>query len=148
MRILALDIGDKRIGVALSDPMGILATPLTILECRDAEQAVAAITRIIDQNRVEMIIAGLPLSMNGSIGLQAAKVKTFVEMLSHRTQVPIEFRDESLTTVEARRIMLTSRSKKDRQRSRDDAVAAAVILQGYLEECRIKTRPKEEVNDA
>ncbi|MBA7696985.1 putative pre-16S rRNA nuclease [subsurface metagenome] len=72
--------------------------------------------------------------MDGSIGQQAAKVNAFVEVLSRQTQVPVEFRDESLTTVEARRIMLTSRSRKNRQRSRDDAIAAALILQGYLDE--------------
>ncbi len=136
-RSLGLDIGDRRIGVALSDPGSILASPFTIIDRRDERQALEAIIEIIDQNQVKMIIAGLPLSMDGNIGQQAAKVKAFVEILSHRTQVPIEFRDESLTTVEARRIMLTSRSKKNRQRSRDDDVAAAVLLQGYLEERRI-----------
>ena len=122
--------------MAMSDLLGIIASPFTILERRNEKQDIDAIIEIIDQNQVEMIIAGLPLSMDGGIGQQAAKVKAFVEILSRRTQVPIEFRDESLTTVEARRIMLTSRSKKNRQRSRDDDVAAAVLLQGYLEERR------------
>ena len=120
--------------MALSDTLGILATPFSIIERRDESQDITAIIDIIDQNQVGMIIAGLPLAMDGGIGQQAAKVKAFVEILARRTQVPIEFRDESLTTVEARRIMLTSRSKKNRQRSRDDDVAAAVLLQGYLDE--------------
>ena len=136
MRSLGLDIGDRRIGVALSDTLGILASPFTIIERRDEKQDIDAIIDIIGKNQVEMIIAGLPLSMDGGIGQQAQKVKNFVEIISHRTQVPIEFRDESLTTVEARRIMLTSRSKKNRQKSRDDDVAAAVLLQNYLEEKR------------
>ena len=135
-RSLGLDIGDKRIGVALSDALGIIATPHAIIERRDERQDIAAIIKIIDQNQVGVIIAGLPLAMDGGIGQQAAKVKTFIESLAIRTQVTIEFRDESLTTAEARRIMLTSRSKKNRQRSRDDDVAAAVLLQGYLEERR------------
>ena len=122
--------------MALSDNLGILASPFTIIERRDERQDIAAIIKIIDQNQVGVIIAGLPLAMDGGIGQQAAKVKTFIESLARRTQVPIEFRDESLTTAEARRIMLTSRSKKNRQRSRDDDVAAAVLLQGYLEERR------------
>jgi putative Holliday junction resolvase len=122
--------------VALSDTLGILASPFSIIERRNEKQDIAAIIDIIDKNQVEIIITGLPLSINGGIGQQAAKVKAFVESLSRQTQVPIEFRDESLTTVEARRIMLTSRSKKNRQRSRDDDVAAAVLLQGYLEERR------------
>jgi len=131
---LGLDVGDKRIGLALSDAMGILASPLTIIDRGDEQQALEEIVAIIDQHQVGQIIVGLPLSTDGGIGQQAAKVKAFVKILSHRVQVPIEFRDETLTTVEARRIMLTSRSKKNRQKSRDDDVAAAVLLQGYLEE--------------
>jgi len=122
--------------VALSDTLGILATPFTIIERRDDSHDIAAILDIIEKNEAGMIIAGLPLAMDGGIGQQAAKVKAFVESLARRTQVPIEFRDESLTTTEARRIMLTSRSKKNRQRSHDDDVAAAVLLQAYLEEKR------------
>jgi len=114
--------------------MGILASPLTIIDRGDEQQALEEIVAIIDQHQVGQIIVGLPLSTDGGIGQQAAKVKTFVEILSRRVDVPIEFRDETLTTVEARRIMLTSRSKKNRQKSRDDDVAAAVLLQGYLEE--------------
>ena len=116
--------------------MGILATPFTIIERRDENQDIAAILDIIQKNEVGLIIAGLPLAMDGGIGQQAAKVKALVESLARRTQVLIEFRDESLTTAEARRIMLTSRSKKNRQRSHDDDVAAAVLLQSYLEERR------------
>ena len=122
--------------MALSDTLGILASPFTIIERRDEKQDITAIIGIIDQNQVGVIIAGLPLTMDGDIGQQAQKVKNFVEIISRRTQVPIEFRDESLTTVEARRIMLTSRSKKNRQKSRDDDVAAAVLLQGYLDETK------------
>ena len=122
--------------MALSDTLGILATPHTIIERRDENQDITAILDIIKKNEVGLIIAGLPLEMDGSIGKQAAKVEAFVEILGRRTPVPIEFRDESLTTAEARRIMLTSRSKKNRQRSHDDDVAAAVLLQAYLEEKR------------
>jgi putative Holliday junction resolvase len=98
------------------------------------EQDIASIANIVERNEVGLIIAGLPLSLDGGIGPQAAKVKSFVEKLSRRVQVPVEYRDESLTTKEARRIMLESRSKKKRQKSRDDDVAAAVLLQSYLEE--------------
>lgn len=129
-----MDIGDKRIGVALSDPKGIIATPHAIIERKDEAHDIAAILEIIEKNEVGKIIAGLPLAMDGGTGQQAAKVKSFVDVFARRTQVPIEFRDESLTTAEARRIMLTSRSKKKRQRSHDDDVAAAVLLQSYLDE--------------
>ncbi|MDP6501859.1 MAG: Holliday junction resolvase RuvX [Dehalococcoidales bacterium] len=131
---MGLDIGDRRIGVALSDPGGILASPHTIINRDDDKQAIEAIIDIADQQQVGQIIAGIPLSVDGTVGVQAEKVKDFVESLSCRTQIPIEFRDERLTTLEAKRIMLISRSRKNRRKSRDDAVAAAVILQSYLEE--------------
>ncbi len=130
-RSLGLDIGDRWIGVAMSDPQGILASPLTIIRRTDEPSDVNAILAIIDQNQVGMVVAGLPLSMKGSIGSQAEKVQGFVQELSAHTKIPIEYRDESLTTVEAQRLMkMTRKGRKDR----DDAVAAALILQGYLEE--------------
>ena len=129
---MGLDIGDRRIGIAISDPGGILATPTNIIDRRDETRDIAAIIEIVDRRGVEKIIAGLPLSLDGGIGQQATKIKTFVEVLASRTQVPVEFRDESLTTVEAKRIMLTSRSKRNRRKSKDDDVAATVLLQSYL----------------
>lgn len=130
-RSLGLDIGDRRIGVAMSDPQGILASPLTIINRTEEISGIDAILAIIDQNKVGVVVVGLPLSMNGSIGPQAEKVQDFTRQLSRHTEVPIEFRDERLTTVSAQRLM--KMTKKDR-RSRDDAVAAALILQSYLDE--------------
>ena len=132
MRSLGLDIGDKRIGVALSDPGGILASPFTIINRIDDAVDVEAITSIVDQQQVKQIIVGLPRSMNGSIGKQAQKVETFVQKLSSHTEIPVEFRDERLSTVSAKRLMQAANTKK----TRDDAIAAAIILQGYLEETR------------
>ncbi len=100
-RILALDIGDRRIGVALSDHGGILATPLTILESRNAGKNIAAIIVLLKQHEVGRIVAGIPLSMDGSIGPQAEKVQVFVEKLKQQTEVPVVLRDERLTTYSA-----------------------------------------------
>ncbi len=133
-RILGLDIGDKRIGVALSDRGGIIASPSTIIDRTDPQQDIDAITEIVRQNDVTMIVAGLPLTMDGTTGHQAEKVKSFVDSLSMHTEVPVVYRDESLTTLEARRLMRLTRKKKRREREKDDAVAAAFILQGYLDE--------------
>ena len=132
MRSLGLDIGDKRIGVALSDPGGILASPFTIINRIDDAVDVEAITSIVNQQQVKQIIVGLPRSMDGSIGKQAQKVETFVQKLSSHTEIPVEFRDERLSTVSAKRLMQAANTKK----TRDDAIAAAIILQGYLEEAR------------
>jgi len=131
MRTLGLDIGDKRIGVALSDPQGILASPLTIIDRKDEPSDIEAIVTIIGQNQVGQIIVGLPLSMDGSIGSQAEKVKAFTRELSNHTEVPMEFRDERLSTVSAKRLMQTVRKTR---KARHDAVAAALILQSYLDE--------------
>ena len=134
MRSLGLDIGDRRIGVALSDPEGILATPLTIINRTDDTTDVAAITDIIKRQKVERIVIGLPRSMNGSIGRQAEKVESFAQTLCDSTEVPVEFRDERLTTVSAQRLMQSAGKKKSKKKARDDSIAAALILQGYLEE--------------
>ena len=131
MRSLGLDIGDKRIGVALSDPQGILASPLTIIDCSHDRADIEAIIAIVSQNQVGQIIVGLPLSMDGSIGKQAEKVKAFTRELCNHTEVPVEFRDERLSTVSARRLMQTVRKTR---KTRHDAVAAALILQSYLDE--------------
>ena len=130
-RILALDIGDRWIGVAMSDPQGILASPLTIIDRTDEQSDINAIQTIIEQNQVGVVVVGLPLSMNGSLGPQAEKVRLFTEELSKHTEVPVEFRDERLTTVSAQRLM--KEAKKSRK-TRDDAIAAALILQSYLDE--------------
>ena len=122
--------------MALCDSEGILASPFTIIDRRDERQDVEAIIDIIDQHQVKQIVVGLPYSMDGSIGKQAEKVKAFTQRLSSQTQVPVEFRDERLTTVSAKRLMQAARTKKTRKKARDDAVAAALILQGYLDETR------------
>jgi len=133
MRSLGLDIGDKRIGVALSDPLGILASPLTIINCRDDQADIETIINIVSQNQVGQIIVGLPLSMSsGSVGKQAEKVKAFIRELCNHTEVPVDFRDERLSTASAKRLMQTVR--KTNRKTRHDAVAAALILQGYLDE--------------
>jgi len=133
-RSLGLDIGDKRIGVALSDPDGILASPLTIINRREEGLDIEAITNIVEQHQVQQIIVGLPHSMDGSIGKQAEKVKAFTQRLCQHTQVPIEFRDERLSTVSAKRLMREANARKAKKKARDDAIAAAIILQGYLDE--------------
>lgn len=131
-RVLGLDIGDVRIGVAISDPLGILASPLTIISRQETGADVQAIVEIAEKNGVERIIVGLPVSMDGSIGVQAEKVRDFIKELGARTAIPIESRDERLSTVSAKRMIQDAR-KTDRN-TRYDAAAAALVLQGYLDE--------------
>ena len=144
MRYLGLDVGDRWIGAALSDPSAKLASPLTIIKRSDDTAVMQAISRIISENEVGKIIVGLPRMLDGSIGIQAQKVQAFTQQLKQATEVEIEFRDEWLTTVAAKHIMHVNgpASKKKRRkdgvkktdRQRDDAVAAAVLLQNFLDE--------------
>jgi len=113
-----------------------LASPFTIINRRDEAADIEAITNIISKQQIGQIIVGLPRSMDGSIGKQAEKVKTFTQNLCENTEVSVEFRDERLTTVSAKRLMQAVKTKKGRGKARDDAIAAALILQGYLDETR------------
>ena len=120
--------------MALSDPQGILASPFTIINRKDERLDIEAIIDIVNQKGVEQIIVGLPRSMDGSIGRQAEKVKVFTQELRNHTKVPVEFRDERLSTVSAKRLMQEVNTRKTREKARHDAIAAAIILQGYLDE--------------
>ena len=118
--------------MALSDPLSIMASPLTIISRTDERSDIAALLDIVRKNNVERIIVGLPLSMDGSSGKQVDKVKAFVTQLCRHTDIPVTFRDERLSTVVAKRIIRNVR--KTSKRTRYDAAAAALILQGYLED--------------
>ena len=133
MRSLGLDVGDRKIGVALSDPLGIVASPLTIINVSDTATAISDILNVVSRNQVGQIIVGLPCSMDGSIGQQAKKVQAFVAELCEQTRVPVEFMDERLSTVAAKRLMQGTKKTGKKNRD-DDDVAAAIILQCYLDE--------------
>jgi len=133
-RILGLDIGDKRIGVAMSDPTETLASPLVIIERTTDDQTFTDILKILTQHEVVRIIVGLPRSMNGDIGYQAEKVQSFMAELPKHTKVPFEYRDERLTTVTAVRLKQEASTRRLNKKTRYDAMAAAVILQEYLDE--------------
>ena len=130
-RIMGVDYGDKRIGVALSDPLRIMASPFTIISRTMESQDISALVDIVKEKDVGRIIIGLPISMDGSLGPQAEKVKAFGGELGRNTDIPIEFRDERLTTVEARE--LVQKARKTDHKTRYDAAAAALILQDYLD---------------
>ena len=137
MRCLGLDVGDKRIGVAISDPEQILASPLSTITRDDDEKAIDAIIELVGKHEVQRIVVGLPYSLDGSVGRQASKVMAFVEQLSKCTEADIETRDERLSTVAAERLLVEAGTKRDTIRLRRDAAAAAFILQGYLDSLKI-----------
>ncbi len=116
--------------------MGILATPLTVLGRRGEPEDIDAINRIVQENQVERIIVGLPLKLDGQVGEQAAKVKAFATQLAESSPVPIVFRDERLSTVVAQHKRWEAANGKRVRKAPDDDLAAAVILQSYLDEKR------------
>ncbi|MBI2910422.1 MAG: Holliday junction resolvase RuvX [Chloroflexi bacterium] len=140
MRVLGLDIGDRRIGVAVSDPEGIMAGSLTTITRRETERDLAAIVELARKEETGLIVAGLPRSLNGSIGPQAQKVLAFVERLAEVSPVPVETWDERLSTVEADRIMGEMAIRLNKRKERRDSLAAAIILQGYLDAARHRDR--------
>jgi len=133
MRYLGLDIGDRWIGIALSDPSAKLASPHTILKRSNDTTDSEAINHIIEKYDVRLIVVGLPRMMDGNLGIQARKVEDFTQQLRSKIDIPIEFRDERLTTVSAQRLMRVSCNRRSRK-NRDDAIAAAIMLQAFLDE--------------
>jgi putative Holliday junction resolvase len=135
MRILALDIGDRRIGVALSDPLGILASPLTTIDrsTPDTEAAIDAVLALAEQHEAAEILVGIPYLMSGRIGTQARITLDFAQALSERTAIPITHTDERLSSVQADRMLAQSGTSNTRDKGRTDSAAAAVILQAYLD---------------
>lgn len=137
MRSLGLDIGDKRIGVAISDPEEILASPLATITRDDDDKAIDAILELVAEYGAQRIVVGLPYSLDGNIGRQASKVMAFVEKLSGCTEVNVETQDERLSSVAAKRLLVEAGTKKHKARLQLDAAAAAFILQGYLDSLRV-----------
>jgi len=133
MRNLGLDIGDKRIGVAISDPEQILASPLATIVRDDDDKAIDAIIVLVNKYDVRKIIIGFPYSLNGNVGKQASKVQAFVDKLSNHTKTDIELRDERLSTVAVDRLLMEAGMKSRKRKEQRDAAAAAYILQGYLD---------------
>jgi putative Holliday junction resolvase len=135
-RALALDVGDRRIGVAISDPTGLIARPLTTLERGSRDQDFAAIASVAAELEAELVVVGRPISLDGTEGPQARKVTRYAEALARRLAVPVVFWDERYSTMEAQEILRRNRPGAQREARTSgelDAVAAAVILQRYLD---------------
>jgi putative Holliday junction resolvase len=139
MRLIGLDVGEVRIGVAVSDPTGTLASAREVLARRPEALALQAIARLVEEEEAAAIIVGLPRSLSGELHSQAALVQEFADKLRKEVQVPVEFWDERLSTVAAEREMRAAGTKRERRKAMIDAVAAAIILQSYLDARRAQT---------
>jgi putative Holliday junction resolvase len=137
VRVLSLDVGERRVGIAISDPTGTLARPLQTLVRRSRDKDFAALAALVAEHDVGLVVVGQPLSLDGTEGPQARRVAHYAEALAEHIPVPCVSWDERFTTATAGEILRQGRSKKDRRRARRkgevDAVAAAVILQSYLD---------------
>ena len=134
MRVIGIDLGSKRIGIALSDSNLTVATPLDVVErSGNVEKDHIAILKIIDDWEVQKIIVGLPISLDGTLGLSAQSVMDEIKMLRGVTDIPIETHDERFTTVTAEQILLQQNVKRDKKKRVIDKVAAAIILQGWID---------------
>jgi putative Holliday junction resolvase len=137
-RVMALDVGERRIGVAASDADGILASPLTIVAEADETEAVKRVAVLVQEQQAIRVIVGLPRSLDGSLGVQAERVIAFVQKLNKTIIVPLEFRDERFTTFTAQQLLRSGGKKRDRKNKPFyDAAAAAILLQSYLDEKRV-----------
>lgn len=132
-RILALDVGDKRIGVAVSDPLGYTAQGLETYTRRTPEQDVDYILNLAERYRPVKLLFGMPRNMDGSYGFQSEKVRAFADTVLERWDGEHDFYDERLTTAAAERVLLDADVSRKKRRQVIDKMAAVVILQGYME---------------
>lgn len=132
MRVLALDIGEKRVGVAVSDAAGRVATPVGVLSA-ERLRTVDAISALVDDYEAGLVLIGLPLSLDGSEGPQARRVRAVGERLARGLRVTVDYVDERLSSRQAQRSMKEAGVSERQQRGRVDALAATILLQGYLD---------------
>ena len=133
MRILALDHGTKRVGVAVSDPMKVIAQPLDYIPPEPFADFLARLKEILRDQEVELILIGMPRNMDGSYGPAALKVQEFVAALKSAVTVPIQTWDERLTSAQANRFLIQSNVRRDKRKEKVDKTAAAILLQSYLD---------------
>ena len=133
MRILALDHGSKRIGVAVSDETKTIAQPLEYILAAPFADFLARLKKILGEKEVDLVLIGLPRNMDGSHGPAAQKVEAFVAVLKTAITVPIKMWDERLTSTMANRILIQGNVRRDKRKEKVDKMAAAILLQSYLD---------------
>lgn len=132
-RILSLDHGTKRIGVAISDELKLIAQPLEYIPTEPVEDFMSRLKQILGEKEVELLVIGMPRNMDGTYGPAAQKVKDFVAALAAEISVPIKTLDERLTSAQANRVLLQGNVRRADRKQKVDAMAAAILLQSYLD---------------
>lgn len=133
MRILSLDYGTRRIGVAVSDELKMIAQPLEYIPAEPFADFLVRLKALLQEKEVELILVGLPRNMDGSYGPAALKVQEFVAALKDAVTVPIKTWDERLTSAQANRLLIQGRVRRDQRKEKVDKTAAAILLQSYLD---------------
>jgi putative pre-16S rRNA nuclease len=133
VRILAIDPGTVRLGLALSDPSGTIAQPLSVLARRTPSEDLKALAILVDQHEVGMIVIGLPRTMNGRLEAAAQQAQAFGAEVARATGRPVAYWDERLTTVAAERYLIDQGKRRGKRRQEVDRMAATLLLQGYLD---------------
>jgi putative Holliday junction resolvase len=136
MRYLALDYGTRRIGVAVSDELKIIAQPLEYIPAEPFDAFLVRLRQILADKEVELVFLGLPRNMDGSYGPAAHKTREFMARLTPEISVPIKTLDERLTSAQANRVLLQGNVRRAERKRKVDAMAAAILLQGYLDSGR------------
>ena len=136
MRLLGVDYGEKRIGLAISDPLGIIAQGLKFISAEDffQKKGIEEFKEVIEEFKISTIVMGFPLNMDGSIGRKGNEVQSFVEQLKKHISLPFVMWDERLTTVTAENILINADLSRKRRKKVIDKISAAIILQGYLDQ--------------
>lgn len=134
MRILAIDFGDARTGIAVSDLSGTLASPLTVITERDMGLCAAKAAQLALREQAGLILVGDPLNMDGSVGRRGDRARDFARLVERRSGLPVKLWDERLTSVEASEILVTNGRRGKKRKALQDAVAAALILESYIAE--------------
>ena len=133
LRVLGLDVGERRIGVAVSDPTGTIVSPVAAIRRVSQEADIRTVTALAGEYDAEAIVVGLPISLNGRLGPQARLVREFIRSLSKESPVPVHSHDERFSTVEAERLLREAGHAPSREKGLRDSAAASVILQAYLD---------------
>ena len=133
MRILAIDHGTKRMGIAISDELGIIAQPLEFIQAEPFAEFLDRLREIIREKQVELMVVGMPRNMDGGYGPAALKVQEFVAVLKSSITIPIKTLDERLTSAQANRALVLGNVRRDQRKEKVDKMAAAILLQGYLD---------------
>jgi putative Holliday junction resolvase len=133
MRVLAIDHGTKRMGIALSDPSGVIAQPLEFIPAEPFAQFLERLKQLLREKEVELMIVGMPRNMDGSYGPAAAKVQEFVAVLKENIIIPIRTWDERLTSAQANRFLIEANVRRQDRKEKVDKAAAAILLQSFLD---------------